>query len=180
MKRKIFLSINIPPRIQGRLALKVEKWKNLPVKWVKENNLHITFFSLGYIETDLIPGICEKVLSAASGKEIFDLEFETLDIGPTSENPQYVWLTGKVSEELRDLHEEIEKALGIFSKSRKAFKPHITIGRIRSNKWEELETKPEVHEKFSLNFSVESVDIMASDFGEGDSEYALIESCPLK
>lgn len=142
--------------------------------------MHVSLFSLGHIETELLPEICEKVREAVSEKDMFDLEFEKLESVPEGEAPQLIQLSGKASEGIRDLHEEIEKSLGIFSAPKKAFRPHITVGRVRSNKWEELEQKPEISEKFSLNVSVESVDVMASDFGEGESEYALVESCPLK
>jgi len=180
MKRKIFLSINIPPAVQRRIVSKAEKWHDLPVKWTKEANMHVFLFSLGHIETELLPEICEKVREAVEDKEMFDLEFEGLELAPDVEAPQYFRIIGKASEELRDLHEEIEKSLGIFSAPKKAFRPHIIVGRVRSNKWEELEEKPQISEKFSMNISVESVDVMASDFGEGESEYALVESCPLK
>ncbi|NTU66644.1 MAG: RNA 2',3'-cyclic phosphodiesterase [Candidatus Moranbacteria bacterium] len=180
MKRKIFLSINIPLAVQRRIASRAEKWRDLPVKWTKEANMHVSLFSLGHIETELLPEICEKVREAIDENEIFDLEFESLESVPEGEAPQRIQLSGKASEGLKDLHERIEKSLGIFSAPKKAFKPHIVVGRIRSNKWEELAEKPEIKEKFSLNVSVESVDVMASDFGEGESEYALIESCPLK
>ena len=180
MKRKIFLNINIPPKVKRRIVSSVEKWRDLPIKWTKEENLHVTLLFLGYVETETLPAICEKVRQAVENTDIFDLDFEGMGLAPDRDDPQYVSVFGKPSEELRMLDEEIEKALGIFSKSKKSFRPHITVGRIRSKKWADLTEKPEISLTFSLGIPVESVDIMASDFGEGDSEYSIIECCPLK
>lgn len=179
MKRKIFISINIPSKTKKRLFLATEKWQNLPIKWIKEDNLHITLFFLGYIETEAIPEICQKVREACEKKDIFDLDFSKIELAPNIDDPQYVWVSGEPSEELRSLHEEIEKALGIFYSSKKSFRPHITLGRLRKKKWVELEKKPDISQSLSFVIPVESIDVMASDFGEGDSEYSIIETCSL-
>ena len=180
MKRKIFISINLLDRDKKRLISATQKWQDLPMKWVKEPNLHITLAFLGHIMDESMPEICEKVRVAAKNIEMFDLEFETIELGPDAENPKMVWLSGEASENLKILHEKIEKALGIFISSKKSFRPHITLGRIRGRKWEALAPKPEIFEKYKLTVSVESVDIMASDFGDGSREYTTIQSCPLK
>jgi len=180
MKRKIFISINLLDRDKKRLIRATEKWQDSPVKWIKEPNLHITLAFLGHVADENMAEICEKINAAVKNDEIFDLEFETIELGPDAKNPKMVWLSGEASENLKILHEKIEKALGIFVSSKKSFRPHITLGRIRGRKWEALAPKPEILEKYNLIVSVESVDIMASDFGDGSREYTTIRSCPLK
>jgi len=179
MKRKLFISINIPERDRKRLIKATEHWSALPVKWVREQNLHITLFFIGYVDTESIPDICQKVRDAAENQEIFDMEFSKIELHP-ADDPRMIWVVGEASEELRKLYEEIEKELGIFTHSKKSFRPHITLGRIRKRKWQDLEDKPLINENYSLLITAETVDIMASDFGDGGQEYTLIESCPLK
>ena len=180
MKRKIFININIPKKTKKSLARATEKWQDLPVKWVKEDNLHITLSFLGFVYDHAVVGICEKVQEAVEDMEMIDLEFEKIELAPDKENPKMVWLSGVPSEGLRILHEKIEKALNIFVSSKKSFAPHITLGKIRQHKWQELEAVPEIEKTFPLMVTVESVDIMASEF-EGDGmEYVVIESCLLK
>lgn len=180
MKRKIFISINLADKDKKRLIRATEKWRELPVKWVREANLHITLAFLGHIADENIALICEKVQETAKNTEMFDLEFKEIELSPNLDNPKIIWLSGEADENLRNLHEKIEKVLGIYVSSKKSFRPHITLGRIRGRKWETLESKPEIVEKYNLIVSVESVDIMASDFGDGSREYTIIESCPLK
>jgi 2'-5' RNA ligase len=180
MKRKIFISINLPNRVKKRLLAATEKWQGLPVKWVKEGNLHVTLFFLGYIENEIVVEICQKLQKTISNEEIFDLPFDQIELAPAKEDPKMIWLSGKPSNELLALHQKIEKVLGIFASAKKSFRPHITLGRIRKSKWEALAEKPEISEKFPLLLSVESIDVMASDFSGDGQEYALIESCELK
>lgn len=180
MKRKIFISINIPEKDRKRLVRAVEKWQDLPVKWVKEQNFHITLAFLGYVTDEIIADICEKVKKVAEAKDIFDIELGRIEIGPTEKEQKLIWLTGDASEELKLLAEDMEKELEIFRSEKKSFRPHITLGKIRKHKWDELLAKPEISEKFPLIITVESVDIMASDFALDGTEYTIVESCPLK
>lgn len=179
MKRKIYININIPDKVKKRLVKAVEKWRDLPVKWTKEDNLHIALFFLGYIDNEVVADVCRKVRKAVENMEIFDLEFEKICLAPDNNNPQEIRVAGKTSENLRMLCETIEKELGIFVAPKKVFSPHITLGKIRKEKWGELEIKPEVDEKASFAVGAESVDIMASHFGGGKNDFVLIESCPL-
>jgi len=179
MKRKIFISINLHNQAKKRLTKAIEKWQDLPVKWTKEENLHVTLFFLGFVDDDSTFDICEKVSKLAENEDIFDIEFDSIEFGPNPDDPKMIWVTGKASAELRDLVEKIEKELGIFTSSKKEFRPHITLGKIRKIKWDELPEKPVIKKDFPLLVTVESVDVMASDF-EGDGmEYTIIESCEL-
>jgi len=180
MKRKIFISVNIKERDRKRLLRAVEIWHDLPVKWTKEQNFHLTIAFLGHISDDSLGEICEKVRDTVKDINVFDLEFSEILLSPNKEQPRLVWLVGKISEELRILQENIERSLGIFVANKKNFRPHITLGRIRKNKWESLKVAPEVFSKFSMLVPVESVEVMASDFSSGGPEYAVIESCPLQ
>jgi RNA 2',3'-cyclic 3'-phosphodiesterase len=179
MKRKIFISINLPDKVKKRLFLAMEKWHELPVKWVKEANLHVTLLFLGYIDDNTTAEICEKVRKVAEKMDIFDLDFSKIETNSASD-PRLIWLTGEPSQALLELYESIEKELDIFKSAKKSFRPHITLGRIRKAKWQGLPEKPQINQEFSLNLSVESVDIMASDFKNSGQEYTLIEGCPLK
>lgn len=180
MQRKIFISINLSDRDKKELGRTVVKWRDLPVKWTKEANLHVTLVYLGHVDDALIGNICKKVKAVASRKSIFDIEFDCVGVGPSASDQRLVWLSGKTSEKMKKLQEEIEKELEIFESEKKSFQPHITLGRIRKHKWEMLDKKPVVKDKFDLILAVETIDVMASNFREGGQEYTIIESCPLK
>ncbi|MDO8241098.1 MAG: RNA 2',3'-cyclic phosphodiesterase [Candidatus Moranbacteria bacterium] len=179
MKRKIFININLPDRTKKRLTRAIERWADLPVKWVREENRHVSLFFLGFVDDDSTYEVCEAVTRAAQTEEIFDIEFDTIKFSPSAEDPRMVVVTGQPNENLRNLAEKIEKELGIFSSSKKEFRPQITLGKVRKNMWNELAEKPVVDKEYPLLATVESVDVMASNFEGDDAEFAIIESCQL-
>lgn len=176
-KKKIFVEINVPGQLRRRLAQIIAKWSELPIKWMKEENLHITVSFVGYVDESVLPEICEKVAVAVENFESFDLEFDNIELGPNPDDPKTVWLTGAPCVELGMLNEEVERALGMRPNSHKEFRPHITLGRIRKIKWDELEEKPEISEKVKVSMTVDTVSIMESK--GGGAEYVSLEECPL-
>jgi len=155
----------------------VSQWENMPVKWSKEESLHITVAFVGYVDESVVPDICEKVCSACEKLESFDLDFDTIVLSPDPLDPRLVSFVGPASESLKLLNEAVEKALGMHKHDHKEFRPHITLGRIRKLKWDELEEKPMINEKYSAVVSVDSVMVMESK--GGGAEYIRLEECPL-
>lgn len=180
MKSKIFISLNISPKIKRRLISAIQKWQNLPVRWAREENLHITLVFLGFVVQEAIPEICEKVAKASEKNNIFDIAFEKIEIFPSDRDPHMIALTGEASDELKKLVNDIEKELGISGAQKISFRPHVTLGKIKKFEWQALDAKPLISEKFQAIIAAESVDIMASRFEKKENKYVLIESCPLK
>lgn len=177
IKKKVFIEITVPSQIKKRLSQKIAKWSDLPIKWVREESLHITVSFVGYIDESVVPEICGKVSEAASKFESFEIVFDNIELAPDDENPKTVWLTGKPLEELGKLNEAIEESLGMRPQKHKQFSPHITLGKIRKLKWDELIEKPVIREKFNVAMTADSISIMESK--GGGAEYLVLEQCEL-
>jgi 2'-5' RNA ligase len=158
---------------------RAEKWQELPVRWISEENLHITLLFLGHIGDENIPNICEKIRRSSEQIEAFDIMLEEIILAPNPAEPKMIWLIGKSSERLKILQENIEKKLGTFQREKKSFRPHVTLGRIRKNKWKDLPVIPEIKEKFSVLIPVGSIDILESVVEDGKRKYLLLENCQL-
>ncbi|MCX6813626.1 MAG: RNA 2',3'-cyclic phosphodiesterase [Candidatus Azambacteria bacterium] len=180
MKHKIFVSIEIPEKTRVKLIQTREKWKDLPVKWVKDPNLHLTLAFLGFVEEEAISEIYSRVDSAVRENGIFDIEMDEIKIFPSPEQPQAIALTGQANEALKNLVNDLEENLGLSESKKKIYRPHITLGRIRVHKWEALDQEPIIMEKFPVIITADAVNIMASRFGEKNNVYTIVESCPLK
>lgn len=176
-KKKIFIEVNVPNQIRRRLGQVVAKWSDLPIKWMKPENLHITVSFVGYVDESVIPEICDKVSQAVENFEAFELSFDRIEMGPDPGDPKTVLLTGEPNVELGILNEHVQRALGMRSLAHKEFRPHITLGRIRKIKWDELAEKPIIAEKMNVSMTVEAVSIMESK--GGGAEYVSLEECPL-
>jgi RNA 2',3'-cyclic 3'-phosphodiesterase len=179
MQRRIFIGISLPEKIKKRLYQKIEKWRDLPIKWSREENFHITLSFLGYLYDDVIFDVCRKVRSVSDNFDSFDINLEQIELGPNLENPNMIWLTGVANDNLKQLQENLEKELGIFQSEKKAFRPHVTLGRIRKTKWEVIAEKTLISEKFSVSIPVKSVEVLESRYEEGKRKYIVLENCPL-
>lgn len=176
-KKKIFIEIAVPQQIKKRVMQKIALWAYLPIKWTKEENLHITVSFVGYVDESVVPDICFKVKETVAKIESFEINFDRIELAPNAENPKSVSLIGKPLKELGELNKKIEEALEMHPQKHKQFSPHITLGRIRKNKWDELKEKPSIEEKCNISMTAEAVLVMESQGEEGS--YSVLEQCEL-
>jgi len=164
------------------------KWPELPIRWTKKENLHITLAFLGYLSDEELLEILKITKEVASWNSAFTINLKKICYGPPKKMPpRMVWAEGEKSEELGKLQSNLENSLltssikGIEEPEARPYTPHITLGRIRQ--WEfrqiEPEERPIVEEEISLSFPVESIDVMESELKRGGPEYTILESCPL-
>lgn len=201
MKRRIFVAINFPEDIKEKLSNYQNNWPDLPARWVKKDNLHITLVFLGYLLDEELIEVFKAAKEAAQKNKSFFINLKKICYGPPKKTlprsprpsagdraPRMVWAEGEKSQELADLKESLEVSLlervrpSPLEKGRgRPFSPHITLARIR--KWEfrqmELEERPQIDEYISLDFEVNSIEIMESNLKKGGAEYTILESIPL-
>jgi len=170
-KHRIFIAINLPNNIKERL---LECKTDLPAKWTKKDNLHVTLNFLGNISDEELFEVCQNVKEIVSQYSPFDVKLTNISYGPNKNSPKMVWAIGEKTKELISLKKSLDEALG----SSERFNPHITLARIRKWDWQRIEPeeRPEIEEDIDLNFSVNSIEIMESILKRGGPEYTIIES----
>ncbi len=182
-RRRIFIAINLPEDVKKKLAGYKEKWPELPIKWTKLNNIHITLAFLGYITDEELVEVCKAVKEAGSRHSSFSVNLIKICYGPlrlrSGQVPRMVWAMGEKSEEFASLKDDLDKSLTISEK--RQFSPHITLGRIRKWEWQRIEPEeaPSVDEEIGLSFPVDSIEIMESVLKRGGPEYIILESANL-
>jgi len=185
MRHRIFIAINLPEDIKKRLADYRLKWPELPCRWTKRENLHITLIFLGYLNDEEILDIIKTTQEVASQSSSFSINLNRIIYGPPKKPPRMVWAEGEKSQELANLQNDLENALASSETSInensgeiRPYSPHITLGRIKT--WEfrqvEKEERPEISEEISLIFPVESIEVMKSQLKRTGPEYAILES----
>ena len=190
MRHRIFIAINLPEKIRKNLETQQLRWADLPCRWTKEENLHITLAFLGYLNDEELVELCRITKEVASRHEPFEINLKKIIYGPDSLRARMVWVEGESSNELAKLQKDLEKEnftpyrrelLRKTGAGRK-YAPHITLGRLKQ--WEfnkmELEERPQVNENISLTFEAKSIDVMESDLKHNGPEYAIIETCQLE
>ena len=192
MKHRIFLAINLPKDVKDKLSEYEIKFSELPCRWTRKANLHITLVFLGYITDEELLEICKITKETVSKHEPFSIILTKILYGPPQKPSRMVWAEGEKSEQLGKLQRDLQNSLGGLPTGEKeekgrAYAPHITLGRLKQ--WEfrrmEPEERPEVNEEISppvggLSFEVNSIEIMESQLKRGGPEYMVLESAPLK
>ena len=186
MRHRIFIAINFPENVKKKLSEYENKWLELPCRWTKKENLHITLAFLGYISDEELVEICKITKEVASKHEPFFINLNKIIYGPPKKPPRMVWAEGEKSEELGKLQKDLENSLSglsteLESEEGRGYTPHITLGRLKL--WEfrqiEPEERPEVNEEIFLTFDVSSIEVMESQLKRGGPEYTILESCSL-
>ncbi len=198
MRRRIFIAINLPEDIKKKLVDCYSKWPELPCHWTKKDNLHITLMFLGYLSAEELLDVCKIANEVARRYQSFSINLNKICYGPPQQRkfgaeqapkkpPRMVWAEGEESKELGKLQKDLEDSL--LSTSPKSLKPearpyvsHITLGRIKTWEWRQIEPeeRPEIDEEINLSFEVGSIEIMESQLKRGGAEYAILEICQLK
>lgn len=184
MSHRTFIAVNLPENIKIKLAEYEDKWFDLPVRWTKKENLHITLVFLGYLNDQELLETINLAESVASENEPFSINLNKIVYGPPKKMPpRMVWAEGQESQELADLQNGLENSiLGGRERKAKPFSPHITLGRMKTWEFRKLdpEERPDINEQISFNFEVNSIEVMESRLKRGGPEYIVLESCPLK
>jgi 2'-5' RNA ligase len=132
----MFIAVSLSPSILAGIEKLVQTCRsNLEdVRWVEQQNLHVTLKFLGDVSLNDLPQLIRAVTQSTRQMSSFDLTFRGLGVFPNRETPKTIWLGCREgSEELSQLAETIDEGLlplG-FPKEARRFSPHLTIGRIK-------------------------------------------------
>lgn len=132
-----FIALELTPEIQKELARIQNELKKsaADVKWVKPDGIHLTLKFLGNVSLNLIEEI-KKIIDRMAGEhKRFELKIGGLSAFPNIEHPRVIWVGIELGfDKSAQLTKELEKyliKLG-FLPEKRPFKPHLTLGRVRS------------------------------------------------
>jgi 2'-5' RNA ligase len=173
-------------------------------RWVKKENLHITLLFIGSVREEEIPKICQIVKSVAQTQKPFSLRIERVSYGPprkipysetkfltgrrdeiANRPPRLIWVELEKKPELLTLAEKLKREVaqaGILRKfEQREFSPHITLARIKAWQWRRMEPeeRPEIEREISLDFEVNSIEVMESKLKRTGAEYTILMSVEL-
>lgn len=138
MSKKIraFIAISLPERILQAIAKLQEtlKGSGLKIRWTRKEGIHLTIKFLGDIEWDDVEKIHVAMERTTQDFSPFTLRGEGVGVFPDVRRPRVVWvgITGDV-EVLSLLQSDLESQLNRFGfpKEKRAFKGHLTVGRVK-------------------------------------------------
>jgi len=107
------------------------------VKWVRPEIVHLTLKFLGEISFETLEKIKGRMNEIAKRTKEFDVVLDELGTFPNWARAKVIWVgTSEGSETAQDLAEKIKEAMKEegFDKGIRAFKSHLTLGRVRGSK----------------------------------------------
>jgi 2'-5' RNA ligase len=138
---RLFLAAELSEALRRRIATAIDTIKGEgvpPVKWLPQDNYHITLRFLGDTAEDQLPAL-ERLVSSAAG-ELLSASVRAGDAGcfPSCKRPRVLYVAvedapGRLTEWQRFLESALEKDLGLPPEDR-PFRPHITAGYARERK----------------------------------------------
>ena len=136
-KIRTFIAVELPEEMkQGLARLQADLRKHgARVSWTRPEGLHVTLKFLGNVEESQIEAIAEAVRTAVSGSTRPRLTVAGTGAFPGWGSPRVLWVgvedeEGRLGAIQARLEKELEK-LG-FEREKRAFKPHLTLGRVKA------------------------------------------------
>ena len=144
------------------------------IRWVKPQGFHLTFRFLGNIEPIRVAPILTALRAAARLHPQFQVRTQGLGAFPSFTRPRVLW-TRLNGDGLQELYTKIESALSScgFPPEGRAFRPHITLGRVRSPRgWNLVLEGIKAYLQYDFGESpIDKVTLYQSDLGPGGAVY---------
>lgn len=143
---RVFIGIDLDGQRKQRISQQVKKLQDeFPqLKWVKEQNYHLTLKFLGDIPFNLLEQVKQNLQHNLQGQPSFSVSLTGLGAFPSQKNPRVLWIGIQEGEtDLKRLHRCLEEGLvGLgFKKEIQRYHPHLTLARCRSKVPEGLAEK---------------------------------------
>jgi 2'-5' RNA ligase len=141
MKRlRTFIAVDVGKPIRDRLVSLQERLAQTgaPVKWVETENLHVTLLFLGEVDERDVPAVCRAAADVCQVHAPISLAVEGVSCFGNPRRPRTLWVgLNSGAAEVCTLHDALEPPLldlGCYRREERQFTPHITIGRVKSDR----------------------------------------------
>jgi len=183
---RTFIAIEIPSEIKAALAaLQTDlRRADADVSWTKPENIHLTLKFLGEVAEERIVEIEKVCLTLGDESHPFSLRLNDTGVFPNTRQPRVLWagLSGDIESaaEMQTRLDEMLLLIG-FEREEKKFQPHLTIGRLKSNKkTRELLALADAHQLPALSFDVSEIVLMKSELHPAGARYTPMARASLR
>lgn len=177
---RAFISVNLTPEIRKKIGEAERDFDMKSVKLVEPELVHITLKFLGYIEESEV-GEIEATLKKITVKP-FLAEFRSLGGFPSARSPRVIWIGAEG--DFTELNKQVEDLMDKIGFKREGrFKPHVTIGRVKSPTPEQKQKFPALFEKYkdydAGGMFVDSIFLMKSTLNPKGPTYDVLKEIQL-
>ena len=147
------------------------------VRWVPESNLHLSLFFIGDTPVEHIEDLKDALDTEATQTKPFEFTVSSVGFFGRRNSPRVVWADVEAVPEMMELQERLSSRLEQlgFKSERRKYKPHITLGRVKSSQ-NRKELLKALDEFKALTFGTvynESCVLMESVLGPSGAKYSI-------
>ena len=136
---RAFVAIELPPDVRDCLSQVIaqlrEQIDEKAVRWVPVENIHLTLKFLGDVSENNLDVLMEIISAEAILQKPMEISIGRLGAFPNTRHPRVLWAGVEAPLELTSLQRGIETRttkIG-YPKDKRAFSPHLTLGRVSRN-----------------------------------------------
>jgi len=181
-----FIAVEIPEPLRAKLdgVQRELKRADADVRWVRPESIHLTLKFLGSVTEEELEKLAGVIAPIISSWVPFEVRLQGIGCFPSCRNPRIVWLgIEQGSAEASSLQKAVEnQAADVgFPPETRAFKPHLTLGRVRSSRGKgSLAQVVENHREVEIgSFRVNEVYLFKSELKPSGAVYTKLQTFPL-
>lgn len=110
---RLFIALNLTKKDRQRVLRATRSFREgeMPVRWVEEENLHLTLKFLGEVRLEQVPALEDAMARVGGSTAPFGMTLSGFGAFPTIRCPSVLWLGVQASAELRCLKQDLEWGL---------------------------------------------------------------------
>jgi 2'-5' RNA ligase len=187
---RAFIAIEMSAEIRRGLdhvtAELKQRLKDVPIRWVPVENIHLTLKFLGDVSVSNIE-MLKKILAGEAARHTgFEISVGELGAFPSTHRPRVIWVKVEAPPALAYLQAGIENEtarLG-YPREERSFSPHLTLGRVARNAGPaDIRRIGDALEAYKVGFlgaaPVRMVNLYRSDLGPGGAVYKCLFNASL-
>jgi len=188
---RVFVAIELPKHIRDAIEKQTSRLRlalgDDSIRWTPIQNIHLTLKFIGDVAASHTDFLKQLLVREANSHAQFDLQIGGLGSYPASRAPRVIWLGVYAPAELTSLQKSVEA--GVFrlgyEQEKRAFSPHLTLGRVRQNaissKSPKIRATLDAMQLGNIGLAkVDSIHLFKSDLYPSGSIYTKLFSAPLK
>lgn len=150
------------------------------VKWVRDEDLHVTLRFLGAIAAEDVVPLVESVEAQLDDEPAFELRLGELGSFPPGRRARVVWLALEPAEPAERLARAVERGVAEvgFAPEERPFRAHLTLGRVRRGR--RAPRLDDVPAPQAPPFPVREVVLFESRLGSHGARYTPLERMSLR
>jgi len=186
MALRCFIAVTLPASLKQSVGKMIGSLRDAgaDIKWIPEENLHLTLKFLGATGEEKIGEIAGALRKKISPHRPFYITIGGVGCFPGGRHPRVIWVGIQEYGPLEDIYRAAEDVMAQFGypPEDRPFSPHLTIGRVRSGKRlaEGLKRLEEFRTVGFDEFEVKGVTLMKSELKPGGAEYSSLAEIPLE